>query len=358
MKILLYSDVHISKTSSIMPLNTDNSKYSFRQQLIIDTGKYLAELAKQNSVDMIINLGDTFDQHTITSYDVSTASEFFKCFKECDIPHLVIVGNHEMVNSKFNAIELLNNIENIVVISKPSSLRYTDYKTGEELEYAILPYTNYKDVISFPDGTFLFSHQDIQGSRLRGDIVLKDGLDGNVLKQKYKLVFNGHIHKPSIMGNVVNVGSIMTHSFADDNEAVPQCYIFDTQTLDLQTFKPTICPLFRKMYVDTLDELKSKLEALDSSYKYIINCDCPYIIKDDVKQYLLQSDKVLNQRLSVRVDEATIEAEKEDMILQQSNLDIVKAFREFLNTVDLKYPRDLYMTMLDTMESREVNEFV
>ena len=41
-------------------------------------------------------------------------------------------------------------------------------------------------------------------------------------------------------GNVVNVGSISTHSFSDDNDSVPQCYIFDTETLDLKTFRPTI----------------------------------------------------------------------------------------------------------------------
>ena len=40
MKIFMYSDVHISKTSSIMPNNSDN-KYTYRQNMIIETGKYL-----------------------------------------------------------------------------------------------------------------------------------------------------------------------------------------------------------------------------------------------------------------------------------------------------------------------------
>ena len=64
MRILMYSDLHISKTSSILPLSSDNPKYSYRQNMIIETGKYLANLVKQEKPDMIINLGDTFDQHT------------------------------------------------------------------------------------------------------------------------------------------------------------------------------------------------------------------------------------------------------------------------------------------------------
>ena len=77
MKILLYSDLHISRTSSIMPTTISNSKYTFRQNMIIELGKFLTLIAENEKPDLIINLGDTFDQCTITSYDVQTASGFF-----------------------------------------------------------------------------------------------------------------------------------------------------------------------------------------------------------------------------------------------------------------------------------------
>ena len=315
-----------------------------------------ADLADEHNVDLIINLGDTFDQHTVTSYDIDTASEFFKCFRYIDRPHLVLVGNHEMINYDFNAIQLLNNINDITVITEPSTVDLnlvTD--TKEDLKIALLPYSNYRDILLFPEGKFLFSHLDIQGASIRGDITLNEGVTTEVLKQKYQLVFNGHIHKPSILSNVVNVGSVTTHSFADDNKSVPQCYIFDTQTLDLQTFKPTICPLFRKVNIDTLDELKDRLNSFDNSYKYIINCSCLYDLKDDVKQVLQEDDKVLNHRLSVRVDKETINEQKVDMIMQQSNLDIVQSFKEFLNAQqELKYPRELYTKVLDTMQKGSI----
>lgn len=363
MKILIYSDVHISKTSSILPTTCGDSKYSYRQKMIIDTGNYIANLADEYRPDMIINLGDTFDQHTITSYDIDTASEFFKCFRTFNIPHLVLVGNHEMVNSNFNAIQLLSNITNITVISKPCSISANNIMAmyGKEanlydVKLAFLPYCEYTDILTFPEGDFLFSHLDIQGATIRGNIKMEEGVDSSILKENYKLVFNGHIHKSSLYGNVVNVGSVTTHSFADDNDNVPQCYIFDTETLNLQTFKPKICPLFRKFEINSVDDLNSKIEALDKSYKYILNCSCPFEIKEDVKDYLTTNESVLNHRLSVKVDKSVDREDlDESLIMQQSNLDIVKAFKEFLATVELKYPIESYYKVLDNMEEGDVN---
>lgn len=360
MKILMYSDIHISKTSSILPLTFEDSKYSYRQQMIINTGKYLANIADEYRPDIIINLGDTFDQHTITSYDIDTASEFFKCFKYLNIPHIVLVGNHEMINNNFNAIQLLSNITNITVISEPCciscnavmsmSAKNNNIETTPDTTLAFIPYCNYYDILDFPKGDFLFSHLDIQGASIRGNIVVEEGLDSNILKAKYKLVFNGHIHKPSIMSNVVNVGSTTTHSFADDNDTVPQCYIFDTETLDLQTFKPTICPLFRKIEINSIPELENCIANMDNNYKYIINCSCPYAIKEEVKQYLEHSNKVLNNRLNVKIDKEALVEQNKEVILEKSNLDIVSAFKEFLNTIELKYPKDMYISMLDEMK--------
>ena len=355
MKILLYSDVHISKTSSILPLSYKDSKFSFRQNMIIETGKYLANLADEYKVDMIINLGDTFDVHTVTSYDIVTASEFFKCFRYLNVPHLVLVGNHEMLNSDFNAVEILSNIDNITVIDEPcrtgvATLLKSD--SSEQISLAFLPYSNYKDIIEFPDGDFLFSHQDIQGSVIRGMTTLTDGIGVDDLK-KYKLVFNGHIHKPSIMGNVVNVGSVTTHSFADDDLAVPQCYVFDTVTLDLTTYKPTICPLFRKIDVNTVDELKQVVSNLNEYYKYIINCSCPFNIKDDVKSYLSKCDNILNHRLSVKIDKDANDNKENDIVLQQSNLDITKSFIGFLDTIELKYPKELYINIMEEVKNND-----
>ena len=361
MRIFMYSDLHISKTSSIMPQNITGSKYSYRQQKILETGKYLVDIIDKEKPDLIINLGDTFDQHTLTSYDISIASEFFKCFRYLSIPHLVIVGNHEMVNYEFNAIDILSNIDNITVISEPTTIDLNllsafnpnsdvvVQSANNEIQsakIALMPYMEYKDILSFPDGDFLFSHIDIMGMTIRGNYELPEGVSADQL-QKYKLVFNGHIHKPSMKGNVVNVGSISTHSFSDDNDSVPQCYIFDTETLDLKTFRPTMWPLFRKVEITSEEDLVKHLNYMDKDYTYIMQVTCPFEIKESVKDLLSKAEFIIASRLNVKAEQNKDTSEKIDIEVQ-SNVDIKKSFTEFLDTVDeLKYPKQLYLDILE-----------
>lgn len=347
MRILLYSDLHISKTSSILPLYSDNPQYTYRQNMILQTADWLSQIMVNEKPDLIINLGDTFDQHTITSYDVHIASKFFQYFTDrmimnnINIPHYVLVGNHEMINSNFNAIALLNNISNITVIDECTTI--------DNLSF--LPYCNYKDIIDFPEGTYLFSHQDIQGSSVRGDFELPEGIDRNVLT-KYKLVFNGHIHKPSIKNNIINVGSVTTHSFSDDESTVPQAYIFNTETLDLKIFKNLNCPLFRKFTINkNIEELYSFINTLDTSYKYILHIVCPFEIKEQVKKYLDDLDLVIANRLNVKINKKETETDKKDTSINlNSNINIKQTFKQFLDEVDLKYPKEIYNKILDELK--------
>lgn len=353
MKIFMYSDLHISRTSSIMPLTSSINKYTYRQNMILELGKYLENIIDEQKPDLIINLGDTFDNHTITSYDIDIASKFFECFRMFNIPHIVLVGNHEMINQDFNAIEILNNINNITVISEPSTVN-TDIILSTKLslqqpnvKLAFLPYCDYRDILEFPEGDFLFSHQDIQGSCIRGDFKLPNGINQNDLS-KYKLVFNGHIHKSSIMKNIINVGSISTHSFSDDQENVPKCYIFDTNTLDLTTYKPTCCPLFRKVEIKkNISELYAFMDQLDKNYKYILHIICPFELKDEIKSFIEQNEFVINSRISIIGSIKEVKEEnKNNTINLSSNIDILQNFKDFLNITDLKYPLELYADVL------------
>lgn len=345
MKIFMYSDLHISKTSSILPQT--EGKYSYRQQIIMATGKWLATLVKEEKPDIIINLGDTFDQHTITSYDIDTASKFFKCFEEFKIPHIVLVGNHEMLNKDFNALGLLRNISNIWLIEEPSRINLEINYNGEPIPLAFLPYQDWKDIKEFPEGEYLFSHIDIQGSSVRRDIELKEGLTQDTLK-KYKLVFNGHIHKPSIRGNVVNVGSITTHGFGDDEDTVPTAYIFDTDTMDLKQFKSNLSPLFRKITCNTADELKSILGQFDNKYSYCIQCTCPFEIKDEIKVILDSNSNIISHRLNTIINKDEVIIDENQNLTLQTNLNIAQTFKEFLESenIDLKYPKVFYNNVI------------
>ena len=348
MKIFMYSDVHISRTSSILPQT--EGKYSYRQQMIMATGKWLSNLVKDEKPDIIINLGDTFDQHTITSYDIDTASDFFGNFIDIKVPHIVLVGNHEMVNKDFNAISILKHINNIIVIDEPSKINLEINGNGNPVPLAFLPYQDWKEIKDFPDGEFLFSHIDIKGSSIRKGSDLKDGLDVDSLS-KYKLVFNGHIHKPSIKGNIINVGSITTHGFGDDEDSIPTCYIFDTDTMDLKQFKSIFSPLFRKITCNSVDELIDILQKLDKKYSYCIHCICPFEIKDDIKKILDNTNNIVSNRINTIITENHQELKESETLTLQTKTDIVKTFKEFLDegNVDLKFPKAYYVNIINNL---------
>lgn len=344
MRILIYSDLHISRTSSIFPLSSNDNKYTYRQKLIIDTADWLSQIMINEKPDLIINCGDTFDQHTITSYDINVASKFFGIFLDrmkmnnINIPHLVLVGNHEMINQNFNAVSILNNIPSIIVIDEPCTL-YEDL--------AFLPYCNFKDVLELPKGKFLFSHQDIQGSSVRTGFNLPVGLDPIELKSKYELIFNGHIHKPSIDGNLITLGSIATHGFGDDDTTTPQAYIFNTETKDMTSYKSNLWPLFRKVYIDNIDELNNELNSLDMNYKYILNLKIPYSIKEEVKEILNNyKQNIISYRLNIIIDN-DIRSENNIEININNNSDVQDMFKQFLDTAELKYPKDVYYNILE-----------
>ena len=361
MKIFMYSDVHICKTSSILP-HTEGI-YSYRQKMIMETGKWLESIIDEHRPDLIVNLGDTFDQHTITSYDIDTAYEFFKCFRMFNIPHIVLVGNHEMINQEFNAVKILNNINNITVISEPctintnllTTVRHSDadlsnVSTNEDIKLAFLPYCNFRDIRFLPEGDILFSHMDIQGSQIRENVKLEEGLTKNQLS-KYKLVFNGHIHKPSISDSVINVGSITTHSFSDDENSFPTCYIYNSETNDLQQFFSTICPLFRKIEISNLETLQSYLNNLNRKYNYCINCICPFEIKDEVKRLLEIDKNIISTRINVKMRINENKNERSLDLNIQTSMEIEKTFSEFLTSekIDLKYPLKYYKDVISQL---------
>ena len=90
-----------------------------------------------------------------------------------------------------SSFEYLNiNITKEIATNLITGIRHPDADLSntpkdENIKLAFLPYCNHKDILEFPEGDFLFSHQDIQGSIIRGSFTLPDGIDPNILKDKY-----------------------------------------------------------------------------------------------------------------------------------------------------------------------------
>lgn len=170
-------------------------------------------------------------------------------------------------------------------------------------------------------------------------------------------MFNGHVHASSTFGNILNVGSITTHSFADSPEGYPKCYLFDTITQEIKEFSNINCPLFRKIKIDTLQELQNYLgnSVNGSVWKYVLHIDCNFDVKDGVENSLQNNNAILNYKVTTKsIKQEGVESTPTEINLE-SNLDVKQSFKDFLNTgVELRYPMNLYNEVIGETQKQEV----
>lgn len=353
MKILIYTDLHCSYNSSILPLYSGKySKFTTRLQMIIDTGKWISDIAKEQKVDMIVNGGDTFDSILVKAEELNAISEFFKSFESLDIPHIVIVGNHEKVNDAFNGSEILSGFRNVSVYKEPT-------KINEYL--SVLPYmesdqiTN--DLLKSISNQLLVSHIDIQGSCLRDSYILDFGVNPELLAEHFKFTANGHLHTAEHLetskNTVWNIGGVSSISFVDNQQYHPSIVIYDTDTNSCTRYINPHSILFRKFSIDTVKDLLNILRlSLDNKYRYAVTIKYSnYDQRSELQDILDKDTKLIAFKLISNFTDTAIESATAqlDLSTELSSLDIKSKFEEFLDTVDLKYDRKEYTTILEEL---------
>ena len=112
------------------------------------------------------------------------------------------------------------------------------------------------------------------------------------------------------------------------------------------------CPLFRKICVETIDDLHNNFSRLDARYQYILHIDCPFEIKEQIEDILKDLDIVLTYKITTKSIKQDVENQEQEVKIE-SNLDVMKSFKDFLNTgVELRYPMNLYNEVLDTEQQK------
>lgn len=348
MKIGIYSDLHISTTSSIMPLYYKDSKYTTRLQMIIDTSKWMYKTFSDNNVELILNGGDTLDSHTLKSPEISALSEFYSNSK--GVPEIHIPGNHEVFsnNLDFYSDSILRNLSFIKIYDKPT-------KVNDII--SVIPYMStdniMPDMLKSISNKILLSHIDIKGSHLRPEYIMDDGIDAEILAEYFNLTINGHLHtaeKIDTSKNLVyNIGSISSISFSDNNNYIPSICIIDTDTLEIKRFNNPFAILFRKITINTIEDLITKLNKLDSGYRYIIRVSTPYDIRDDVKSIISSKANIITYRVVSNI------ASNSKSIANNIKIDSIDNIEdEFINYISnnrdiINYPLDKYIEVIKSL---------
>lgn len=362
-KIGIYSDVHISRSSSILPLyKNENNIHTLRIENCINSMNDMYKTFRQNNVNMIVNCGDTFNAHTLVAEEISAFFEIDREINENLILEQTIIGNHDRFNNTFSSVDTANLLDQICVIR--------DYKYID-VENVDLYFISYFEPKVFNEKidemlnkyprknkkAILFMHGDIDGSLLYGNLRIDSQISKTKLIDNFDIVINGHIHCKEILYNknnklIINIGSLTTHGFADSNLHVGHFAILDTSTNNIEYFDAKDQVLFRTYNVLSKADINKLVENLESEhFEKIVKIKCKYEFKDVISE-ICQNEKykILKYKLIFIYDNIKNASDVKIMISKDIKNDDILITDKFLNFIKseelLKYPYEQYEAII------------
>ena len=329
--ILGIGDLHFSEYSSI-DRRRGLSKYSKREESLINTLNWIEETAEQRKVEKVVFFGDFFDKTELNASELTALQEV----QWSSIPHIFIVGNHEGLTNdlSISSAHLLSLIPNAQVIDKP----FIEY--GENYHILYLPYileqdrkplAKYFDSVMVEElGDFnriVFSHNDI---KMRYGIYESTiGFDPQEIDTCCNLFLNAHIHNCGPISEVgYNIGNITGANFSEDAfEYGHFAYLIDPASASYTCIENPYALNFYKAELRTLAQAEHFLSRLKDNA--IISLKVPQTIVSEVKMKISECPKVKESRVISIIETGGNENESEDMAV----LETVNHLDEFVKFI-------------------------
>lgn len=319
MKILIYSDIHISQDSSIV--KSFGKYYSTRLEYIIKSITWAENLAINEKCDLIFNLGDTFNKPIVNAMEATAVQDI--CW--ADIPHYILVGNHDsdVVSLEYSSVSILKKL-GFHIIKEVTHL----YDNDEV--FTFIPYIledNRKPLTEYLVGKndIVLSHNDIAGFRF-GNFVSKEGFKIDDIEKSCKLFLNGHLHNSSFLSDkILNVGNLCGQNFTEDSLKYSHgCWILDTKTNSLEFHENPYALNFYKLEYPADKKIFSNLK---NNSVLMIKCERSY--QEELKNILANySDKIVTTRVLL-YDKDIIE--NIDTQVKLDKVDHLKQFTDFIH---------------------------
>lgn len=313
MKILCYTDVHWSRTSSIV--TQQGEKYSLRLEKLIQSVNWAENLAVEHGCDLIVNGGDFFDKSTLMSEEISAMSEI----KWATIPHKFVLGNHEIKdkNKEFTSLHLIK-LLGFDLITEPQEVDCGTFYI------CYLPYMFEYPTLDeiFPESVgkrrVIFSHNDIEGVVL-GGYTFDNGFSLLDISKNCELFLNGHIHAKGVYGNMVNLGNLCGQNFGENN--VPHnAYILDTDTMDLQEFENPYALNFYKI------NCTEKIRIPHLKDNAVLQIKVSEDTLEQVKKEVEGKENIIDVRYTI-IPKKIEETEKQEDVIQ---IDHLQALQDYI----------------------------
>jgi len=221
--------------------------------------------------DILIHLGDLFDNRT--SIPILVLNKVERILKEISdiLPIHILVGNHDLWNkgsNEVNSVRIFGYINsNITVYEKTTTLEFLGKKI------VLMPWVEKRldmiKEISENGGDYLFCHSDLNGCKMHLNSVAHRNPDKIDVESfgGYTDVFSGHIHITQKNSNFRFIGSLyqMDRNDMSDQKGIT---VLDLSNGDIHFEPNTFSPVFKKVSVRTEEDIES-LDDLKDSKDYI-----------------------------------------------------------------------------------------
>ena len=288
MKVLIYSDIHISQDSSIVKGFGKN--YSTRLEYIIKSINWAENLAINHKCDLIFNLGDTFNKPIVNAMEATAVQDI----NWADLPHYILVGNHDsdVVSLEYSSVSILKKLGFHII-------KEVTHLYDNEDVFTFIPYIledNRKPLTEYLVGKndIVLSHNDIAGFRF-GNFVSKEGFKVDDIEKCCKLFLNGHLHNSSFLSDkILNVGNLCGQNFTEDSLKYSHgCWILDTKTNSLEFYENPYSLNFYKLEYPSDKKVFSNLK---NNSVLMVKCERSY--QEELKNILTNySDKIVTTRV-------------------------------------------------------------
>lgn len=323
MKILLYTDNHFCKQSSI--IRGQGQKYSIRLENQIKSLNWVERLAEEREVELIVHLGDFFDKPSLNAEELTA----LKDVQWSDIPHNFIVGNHEINTSdlRYSSLNALYQVGKIISCIQLNALEdvyllYLPY-IAEDLRE---PLSTYLENVPKDKPLVILSHNDISGIRY-GQFESKIGFNIEEITNSCDLFINGHLHnQQQVNEKVLNLGNLTGQNFGEDATKYSHCVgILDTKTLKIELINNPYAFNFYKLDIESIEDYKNKGDSLKDNCCLTIKA--PQSIIPKLKEELIKNKEIINFRIL-----GTFEKKDSTLLVEHhiEKVDHIQQFKEFI----------------------------
>ena len=263
LEFIVFSDIQFYNNPNRRYIRDDGlSSWLWEQLRIVEQ---IFQYAVDNNVKMVIFNGDLFEEkNNINTRLYNRVWELFYRWSEF-LRIVMNTGNHDFYTlSRDSSLKPFSTFAEIA--SVPSDLPISGPYVVRLIPYGMVT----EDTLQRPEGyekCILFTHEEINGLTLGPTDFSKDTNLTIDMFSEWDVVFNGHIHKPQDVGNIVNIGSPMIQDFGEAGETKRFIHYRDGEIKSIKID----CPQF--VILDGLNDRILKVISEDDRNFYRIDID-------------------------------------------------------------------------------------